>query len=339
MPVVGHAFVGVATALATARPGGDPRSFARRALWVPVLVLLAYLPDLPGSILAGRGFTDARALGHSVLFAAVLTGPLGFALARWAGLRPRLGMAIVAASLLIHDGLDMLQSTDRNPLWPFTRERWSLDRPLLPRGAAAELILFGGAFALFLAALARRKGTAAWSSLATRSGLVGVAGAGLVMIVALGVHFARGARERAYRGAEASLREGRYVEALALLDRADAWPSVTTAGRIDYLRAEAYQGLGETALAESHYLRSFRASPGYFWLLADLAAFYAGSDRPLAERHRLVDPLVARLRADFADEAELPAVLARIDRRLAPERPGGDATRRSDHEPERTVGN
>ena len=317
MPVVGHAFVGAATALATARQGDAASPAGRRPLWIPVLVLLAYLPDLPGSILAGARFAEARAFGHSVLFAAIVSVPLGLVLARWAGLRSRAGMAIVAASLLVHDGLDILQSTDRNPLWPFTRETWSLGHPLLPHGTAAELVLFGGAFALFAAALVRREGRSAWSALGGRSGLLGALAMGLVMVVAVGVHLARGARERAYRAAETLIRSGRYVESLALLDRAEAWPSVTTAGRIDYLRAEAYQGLGETALAEEHYLRSFRANPGYFWLLADLAAFYAGSERPLAERRRLVDPLVTRLREEFSDEEELPEVLARIERRLA----------------------
>ena len=69
--------------------------------------------------------------------------------------------------------------------------------------------------------------------------------------------------------------------------------------------------------AEQHYLRSYEANPRYYWLLADLALFYAGSDRPVAEKRRLVDPLVARLRESFDGEAELPLLLTRIERRLS----------------------
>jgi len=43
MPVLGHAFVGMGTAVAAAPAGGVRR---RSFLWLPALVALAYLPDI-----------------------------------------------------------------------------------------------------------------------------------------------------------------------------------------------------------------------------------------------------------------------------------------------------
>jgi membrane-bound metal-dependent hydrolase YbcI (DUF457 family) len=327
VPVVGHAFVGAATALAAA---GSSRaaSPSARALWVPTLVGLAYLPDIPGGVAPTAWFAEARALGHSVLFVAVAGIPLGIALARWAQTRVTRGIAIAIFSMIVHDVLDILQNADRVPFWPFSRRPLGFGLEVVPKGILSEGVVFAGAFSIFAFAFSRARGTsvlALWPSDA-RSRLASAGVTAVVLVAAVGTQLAREAREADYRAAESALGDQHYRDALILLDRAEAWPSVATAGRLDYLRAEAYRGLGDTLRAEEHYLRSYQANPDYVWLVADLALFYAGSDRPAAERRRLVEPLVRRLREDFLGEEELTRFLARVDRRLAVPWSGGATT-------------
>ena len=319
MPVVGHAFVGAATALATAGSGSG-RSPSARALWVPTLVGLAYLPDIPGAITPGAWFGEARALGHSALLVALAGAPLGFALARWARTRVSLGIAIVVFSLLVHDVLDLLQNTDRVPLWPFSDRPLGLGLAVLPHGAWSEALVFGAGFAVFgLGYVLARRGSRAPSlpPLDRRWRLARLIGTAAVVLAAVSTQLARGVREEEYRVSQAILREGRYAEALLLLDRAESWPSLAPPGRIDYLRGEAYAGMGDFARAEEHYLKSYRANPGYCWLLVDLAVFYADSPRSFADRKRLVEPLVRRLHDEFGGVVELQPSLARIERKLA----------------------
>jgi membrane-bound metal-dependent hydrolase YbcI (DUF457 family) len=318
LPVVGHAFVGAATALATRGSGSESRPSAR-PFWVPSLVAFAYLPDLPGAFVPAAWFGEARAFGHSILFAALAGGPLGYALAGWARIPVRRGLAIALFSLVIHDVLDLLQATDRVPFWPFSRRPLGLGMEVVPRGTVGEGVVFALAFAVFTLGLGWWRG-ATLRSLWPRDGrsrLASLGLTGLLTMAALVTHLGRDARERDYRAAEVALRDHRNREALALLDRAEGWPSLAAAGRLDYLRGEAYRGLGDTTQAEEHYRRSYEANPHYFWLLADFSLFYAESDRPVGERRRLVAPLVARLGEEFGREADLSELMRRIERALA----------------------
>jgi hypothetical protein len=327
--VIGHAFVGAATAVAT-----DPWVYHSPArvsgFWMPVLVGLAYLPDLPGSLVHGDWFITARILGHSAVFAVVAGVIGGLALAHWARVPFPRAVALAVLSILAHDLLDLLQGTARVPFWPFWSQPMGFRRGLLPKGAWSESLLFGTGFALFWIgwgrALSRhtREERARLGQPAAR-----VAGFGLTLmfgVAAVLTHVARDVREGQYGLAQELLTEDRYREALVALDQAAAWPSTTAPGRIDYLRGEAYAGLNDPGRAEESYRRSYQAEPDYFWVVADLAAFYAGCDRPLAERRRLTEPLLARLRVDFASEETLPDVLARIERKLAA--PQGEGDRR-----------
>jgi tetratricopeptide (TPR) repeat protein len=113
-----------------------------------------------------------------------------------------------------------------------------------------------------------------------------------------------------------------YQVALEVLARAERWPSTTKPGRIDYVRAEAYAGMGDRRRAEMYYLRADRADPTYFWTVADLTIFYASSSDPIAERRRLVAPYLNRLRSEFEGHPALPKVLSRVERKLAAPQPG-----------------
>jgi hypothetical protein len=136
----------------------------------------------------------------------------------------------------------------------------------------------------------------------------------VIVAVAVTTHVLRDHRERQLRAATWLLEEqGAYGEALALLDKAECWPSPAKLGRLDYLHAGVLMGLGDREGAEWRYLRSLEADPDYFWLLADLAAFYASADLPREQRARLAHPYVQRLRSEFRAHPLLSAELSRID--------------------------
>lgn len=324
VPVLGHAFVGWGTALAV-----PPRKNATRhrqglgaALWVPIVVGFAYLPDIVGQLGRLGGYIEARELGHSVLFAVAASLVLSPVLAILTPLPLGRAFAIVLGSVLVHDVLDLLQSTDRMPWWPFSDQRVILGEGLLPTRPRRELALFGGAFGLFVAAwrLSGRGGSSLGAWLLGGSGRlawVNHAVLATTMLAAAGVHALRGVREDQYEEAMSSIKRQRYAAALEMLDSAGRWPSTARAGRIDYQKAEAFNGLGDRSRAEEHYLMAYQADPTFFWTLADLAVFYASSDEPVLNRRLRVAPLVNVLKSEFAHHKDLPRVLARIERKLA----------------------
>jgi membrane-bound metal-dependent hydrolase YbcI (DUF457 family) len=281
-----------------------------------MFVLAAYLPDLPGVLAPTRWVTAARILGHSLLFAA-LAGPLMAVLLSRLGLpfRPALVWSLV--SILGHNALDLAQTTDREPWWPFSDRRMGLGWELVPRATWVEAVVYGAAAALVVLGLRWVRGPIAAERRPTGSRPLAAWGLTVTLMVAAYLtQAARADRERAFEGAEDALRRNDFTRCLGLLGEAERWPATWSPGRIDYLRGEAYAGLRQPARAEEAYLRSYRAEPGYFWVVADLAAFYAGSDRSLEERRRLVEPLLARLKAEFREEPGLPEALRRIERRL-----------------------
>lgn len=312
MPLIGHALVGWATALES-RPRGA--AGAARAFFVPAVVATAYLPDAAAQVGLLFGWADASRAGHSLAFALLAT-PVAAAAVSAAGAFPYArGLAVAGLSVLLHDALDLLQSTDRQPFWPFSDRLVSLERPLLPEGALAEAAVFGVLFAVYLAVRRSRGRPAAPPS---RLSWPGRAATAAVVVLAVATHVLRGHRARQLESARASIEHGDARRGLFELDQAARWPGTAREGRVDYLKGEAYAALGDRARAEEHYLRSRRADPAYFWSLAGLAVFYARGPEPASERARRVAPLVARLRADHASHDALPRVLAQVRRALGP---------------------
>jgi hypothetical protein len=146
---------------------------------------------------------------------------------------------------------------------------------------------------------------------------------GAVVVAAVVTHSLRDAREAQLETARDLVGHGQFQAGLEALARAEPWPSSSKPGRIDYVRAEAYAGMGDRRHAEAHYLRAYQADRTYFWTVADLALFYASSDESLAERRRLAAPYLSRLRAVFAGHPALPHILSRVQRKLAAPQPRG----------------
>jgi tetratricopeptide (TPR) repeat protein len=140
------------------------------------------------------------------------------------------------------------------------------------------------------------------------------------MVAASVTHWLRGERMLALERVNAALASGRYEEVLARADEVERWPGVGKRGRADYMRGEAYLGLGDRSAAEAYLVKAVAGDPDYFWPLADLAALRAGGAGTVAERRAVVAPLVTSLRGRFGSHPDLGRVLAKIDRLVGAER-------------------
>lgn len=324
MPVIGHAFVGMATAL-SARP---PQAARAVATWMPAMVGLAYLPDIANQLAQLAGLGNARLVTHSLVFAVLASAAVAWPWSRFAGFSFRRAMGLSLLSILIHDLLDLLQATDRAPLWPFSDRGIGLGRELIPSNIRSEMIAFAGLFAMFVVirfAWTRRRPARDAAGRAPHRGarFAGRATVASLFAMAAVTHLLRAQRERELDRAWDCMRQARYAEAISIAEGARRWPSTTKPGRIDYLEGEAWLGIGDRPRAEAHYRRSVDADPDYFWSLADLALFYAGQpNQPSRTRRETAMPYVLRLQRDFAHDAGLPHVLEKLRRRLESESSG-----------------
>src|SRR5438552_6542366 len=110
MPVLGHAFVGAATAMSIKPSRPSPLG---AALWLPIMIALAYLPDIASQAGALLGLAEPRVATHSVLFAMAACVVLAFPISILTRVSAwRVGL-IALLSILLHDFCDLLQNTDR----------------------------------------------------------------------------------------------------------------------------------------------------------------------------------------------------------------------------------
>jgi membrane-bound metal-dependent hydrolase YbcI (DUF457 family) len=332
MPVLGHAFVGLAIGLSTRPDVHDERRASRveagSALWVPAAVTLSYLPDVVSHVALLAGWSDGRLLGHSVFFAVAASLPMAALLMRLAAVSFARALSCALVSVLMHDVLDLAQATDGAPWWPLSARRVGSDLALLPTGLLQETAVFGALLVAFVALLhvtgrlvPERTDGSSRSRGQRRRVWLGHAFVVVVIVIAAVTHGLRDRRESDLETGRALIEQQAYQPGLRALAQAERWPSTAKPGRIDYLRAEAYVGTGDRRHAEAYYLRAYRADPTYFWPIADLALFYASSHEPVAERRRLTAPYLSRLRADFAGHEALPRVIASVERELAKSQP------------------
>jgi membrane-bound metal-dependent hydrolase YbcI (DUF457 family) len=329
MPVIGHTLVGLATAIQYEPPAdrhGRTPGPGVIALWVPAVVAVSYVPDILNQFGTMAGFGRAGLAGHS-LFVGVAAGTLiGVLWAAATGLSFIRLTAVAIGAILLHDVLDILQAADRAPFWPWSMRIVNFG-VFIPRRSVPEGLLFLGFFVAFviwrrLSGLSlgsvvplvdiRSRGASAavW---AARAAIV------LVLLTAVGTRALRSQRERAARDAARLNAQGRYAEALRVADTADRWPWPVRPGRLDIIRGEAHQGLGEGAAAERYFVRAYERYPTNFWAVADLAEFHASSNAPIADRRRMVERYVDELKRNFPRHEQLNRVLEWIDRKLDPE--------------------
>jgi membrane-bound metal-dependent hydrolase YbcI (DUF457 family) len=346
VPVVGHAFVGLATGLVSAPQYTNEHSprLADGNLWLASSLVAAYLPDILAHIISITGWQQARFLTHSLLFALLFSIGAAALLHKFVPVSRNRLFGLVFFSLTLHDLLDLLQSTDRVPFWPFTDSPIAAVFDFFPQRLFSELLIFGAAFCAFLAAymfVKSRSWRAAPSYVARNPPLSplakGVGGFGnrlpwkirgksdwigravicMIIATALLTHGLREKREHSLYEAHDLLARHEFKRALEVADSAENWPSTAKPGRVDYLKAVALAALGERNAAKDHFLRAYRSDPYYFWCVADLAVFYASSELPLAQRRRMASPYMDTLRTRFADHRDFAQYLKIIQEHLA----------------------
>jgi len=328
IPVLGHAFVGLATAMAIRPPAPDrpepASSVVVRGLWGFIAVLLAYAPDICSQALHLTGWTAAHLFCHSLLFAAAFPTLVAFAL-RAIGVPFRRFFPVALFSVAAHDVLDIGQATDKAPFWPFSDRTISLSPVDIPSGLVQETLLFGGLFLVFLLVrgfLRKRRRSrvsapADPSPLARRLDTANRILLASVALLAIATQSLRDHRERQLESSRTLIEGGRYADGLRILEESERWPSPAKPGRADYLRGIASLGAGNRDIAETYLLRSYRADPGYLWVVIDLALCYAESSRPLPARRSLAAPYLEALRRDFGRRKEAAEAASRVEAALA----------------------
>ena len=309
MPVVGHAIAGLvfATSLDGAASKVKPAPFGR---WAFVLVALAYAPDVVAQLGVTVGFRPAAVISHSLVFAAATAALLAPFVGRVCAVTVSRGFALALISLVLHDGMDMVQSPGRMPLWPLPFEvdlgTW------IPATFEGELL---SCLPVLIVAIVRRWRRRGWR-LPTRVDWASVTAVGIIVCMAATTSELRDLRERDLTEARNLAENGDYEAALEACATAERWPSPAAPGRVDYVRAMSWWGLGRADRAEEMYLRSYEADPDYIWTVADLAVLYASSDVSRAERRRKAELLLIVLQDRFPGDPALPRLVARVRQRL-----------------------
>ena len=312
MPVIGHALVGFGTALVSLsarHPPGRMESELRRDYWVLLVVVLAYLPDIAAQLLQTAGVSSVSRLTHSLGFALLSAPAVGWLMGRFRLARPAVATLVALVSVVLHIVLDLLQGTDRAALWPLSSRRFDLGFALIPSSLGGELV----AVSLVVGAVLVVSHARGRDFTAIKVSVVPALCVALVLGLAVATHVLRDVRDRQLRLAK-WLTEQRhaYTVALEVLDEAERWPSPAKPGRVDYLRAQCFDRLGDRPRAEHHYLQSYAADPSYFWLLADVALFYASGPEPVAVRRLAAAPYVGRLTQRYSRHPETAKVLGRL---------------------------
>ena len=289
--------------------------------WCPFIVAIAYFPDIVNQAAMLLGTGDQSVITHSVPFALVVSPIIAACAARLTAFALRRTWIVTLATILIHDFLDFLQRPSRHLWWPLPVEGSGLNVEIIPTDPRAEGLAFGIAFAVFVIGFTilgrlRKSSAETVVSRLPRGTWAGRSVALAIVACACVTHQLRAAREAKYRQVHELLMEHKYQAVLEAVEHAERWPSVARPARLDYARAEAFLGLGDRTHAEGYYLRSYLKDPDYFWVVGDLAAFYADSDEPMEQRSLKAGPYLTELKERFPAHPELDRVVARIERKL-----------------------
>ncbi len=325
MPVLGHAFVGLATAMAT-RPAH--RSAIRAALWTPIIIGLAYLPDILSQVIALAGFGSHASVTHSIVVSLAATLLLGWPVARLGGISVFRGAAIVLFSLGAHLLLDLLQATERRPFWPFSDRNVGLGLDAIPFNSLYEVLVFGGFFVAFLVILRRARrsripaaGSDASAEVAAAAGGVwirrcGTVSVSIVLVLAVGTHYLTHVRRQQLVVAKNLINQGNYDAAFEMLDEADRWPAPFRPGSIDFFRGKIWLKLGDRELAETTFLKISREAPRSIYAIEQLALLCATMDGSSEVRAKCLSPWLEVLRERFSDHPRIPRIRQKLRNRL-----------------------
>ena len=229
------------------------------------------LPDIFCELFHFFGWRSGRLFSHSIVFALSASLGLFYPMSRLGPFSFRRAFAIPLVSILIHDLLDLLQHTDRMPLWPAIKDPVTTNLIILPSEPHLEVLLFGSAFLLLSSLYLIRTRDSKPPIASTRKPLKGRLplwiSRGLIIAITVSAgltHYLRNLRDEDLRQARSFLQGHDYEAVIKKATAAERWPSTAKPGRTDYLRAVAYENLGNRKAAEQYYLRSYAADSDYF---------------------------------------------------------------------------
>lgn len=319
MPVIGHAFVGLATAMvATPRQGIRRRGF----LWVPAIVALSYLPDIVGQPLSMLNARSWHNIAHSLILSVPIAAAFTPVLAGVFGLGRLRSFCVALASVALHGVLDALYSGKPMLFWPMTPQS---EGPAIGQHPPIllEMLVFPAAFGLFWLAWRWRQrasgrpltpavwlGTTRkerWVSIGLTLAILGAAGGtcGLWLL-----------RNHQGRMIDVMCRQKRYEEALRYLELSSRWPSSRPPSRFHGSRGSIYWAMGKRDRAESEFHKAYEADASDFWAVFRLAEFYASGPAPLEVRRRRAAPYLEQLAAKFSADADFVDRVPRVRRKL-----------------------
>ncbi len=278
-----------------------------------VFVSLAYLPDIVGRMGSVAGIPRADVVGHSLFLAALLAFPAGRMLRGPLRLRGAAAVLLIGGSIAVHDLADAAQVPNRMLLWPLSQATAPLSVLIIPKSSIGELVVFLPVLAGVMFFRRARLGRFVPRS---RRELMQAAALAVILLLAAVANGLRASRAADLMRARVLVEQGDFRAALDYCDRAETWPSPIQAGRLDYVRAESWLGLGERERARWFLVRSVEADPSYYWAVADLAVVTASGPEPLDQRRRLAAPWISLLQSRFAGHPALPRTLERIRSRL-----------------------
>ena len=325
MPLLGHAFTGIATALIVSSNIADHKKPTKHFIspFLPVtLITLAYLPDIFSQLFLYLNWNDGRNFGHSLLFAIIFAIPAGLVLFGQTPFTIKQSFSLAFISITLHDILDILQSTDRQPFWPFHTTIIDHNLSIIPIDPIKELLLFTSLYCVILIYYYfRRQRNLPYREKQQPQALIQVWSARLLIIIVIAsaviTHQLRSQRLHEYQKVLPYLKQQNYAELLPIVDKVDKWPRIAKAGRTDYYRGVIYMKQRKTKLAEEYLLRAYSQDKTFFWCIADLAILYATSNNPQEIRLSLATPYIKQLQTQFSIHTDYHKNMTKIQHHLS----------------------
>ena len=326
MPLLGHAFTGMATAIIVA-PQDQKNAASSQSLLAPFLttslVIFSYLPDIVSQCGLFFNWYGARQLGHSILFALLISPATGFILNRQTSFTKKQCILLGLSTILFHDLLDILQSTDRQPFWPFSTTNFGSTFTVIPTDPTKEGFLFSLFYGVVLAWYlhsGRKKSSTGNTYNQPRPTPIQKWGEKilliLIMLIALATYHLRTQRMHTFRHAMSMFHQQQYSTSLALFNKVDRWPGIAKPGRLAYFKGVIYIKLHHPVLAEKYLLLSYHRNKNFFWCIGDLALLYATSDKSRSQRMSMAHPYIQRMRRDFSRHPDFQQYMHKIQNSL-----------------------
>ena len=237
-------------------------------------------------------------------------------------------------SILAHDLLDLIFAPERFFLWPFSNWRSGSDYSLPPLSLTEEILIFGSLYCIswlmYRFWIDKRDSQPPRCNTIRQQYLVWLSRSMVIMIfICAGmIHYLQNIHGEQFQQAKNILQKTKnYPYALALLEEAGSWPYGPAFTWVNYFKAQAFWGLGNTRQAERYYHESLAEDPWNLWSIADLALLYASGKEDAEQRRSRAEPYLKKLRTKYADNPFIKSYLRKIEAALHTQHSAAQAVR------------